>query len=100
MGMFNIWRDLRIACRNLAKQPAFSLMIVGILAAAIFISCRKMDLNLTIMYIMMGIGNAGALMRSHRKVSLIACRVLREILGRMAKLTLRTVETQWSIVES
>ncbi len=27
-----IWHDVRIACRGLAKQPAFSLMIVGILA--------------------------------------------------------------------
>ncbi len=33
--LFGLWHDLRIACRGLAHQPAFTLMIVGILAIGV-----------------------------------------------------------------
>src|SRR5512146_1517422 len=33
--LFGLWHDMRFACRGLAKQPAFSLMIVGILAVGV-----------------------------------------------------------------
>jgi predicted permease len=35
MSLSTIWHDLRLACRSLAKQPVFSLMIIGILAIGI-----------------------------------------------------------------
>lgn len=35
MDPFDFWRDLRFACRSLAKQRSFSLMSVGILALGI-----------------------------------------------------------------
>jgi len=35
MGLWDIWRDLKLAWRGLARQPAFSLMGAGILAIGI-----------------------------------------------------------------
>ncbi len=35
MGIPSVWRDVRIACRSLSKQPGSSLMIVGVLAVGI-----------------------------------------------------------------
>ena len=35
IGVLNLWSDLKFACRSLARQPASSLMIVGILAIGI-----------------------------------------------------------------